>query len=481
MGFLNSILDFSNLRKINCKSNKPEYDQIRHVWMNHLYNKEFTGNIFGLVYPFTNNIDYAFNKFKSEKKFAEKVNENIIFYNNSNRLEVNNYEVQLLKNHKNIEININLKYNEKLSKNRNKIIEDHKNPKLYNILFLYIDSLSRSHFFRKMEKVSSFLEKFFSKENNNSTKYESFQFMKYQTFKNDYYKSSIQTMFYKQSTEKNDNYKNFHILSLLKNSGYITGQSANICSKEFFSYDLEEEENFFGSTKIEEYDHENIAMFCDPFYFDDTEDNKLNRKNVKGINSSLKRCLYGKNSFEYVLEYGFQFWTKYKNNKKFLRLGFFDGNEKTGEVIKYLDKYLYEFLDKLYNEDLLKNTILFIVSGQGNTYSELFNNYNYEDFLIEKYIGSLFVLMDTSNIDNNSNYLINIRKNQQNMVTPYDIKETLISIANNNIYNEQNQIKLDEFNTKGKSLFSHINSKERNCQKYKQTTEEVCRCLEFNL
>ena len=483
MGFLSSILDFSNLRKIDCKNDKLQYEQIRHVWMNHLYNKEFIEDYLGLVYPYTNNIDYAFNKFESEKKFADKVNENIMLFNSTDTIKINNYEIQLLKNNKNIEINIDLKYDEKLSRNRNKIIEEKKGPKLYNILFVYIDSLSRSHFFRKMEKVSRFLEKFFSKEKNNSTKYESFQFMKYQTFKNDYYKSSIQTIFYNKTKNQKDNYKYYHILSLLKKNGYVTGQSANICSKEFFSYDLEKETKFFKTTQIEEYDHENIAMFCDPFYFDDSEENTSNRKNVKGINSSLKRCLYSKNSFEYVLEYGYQFWSKYKDNKKFLRLGFFDGNEKTGEVIKYLDEYLYEFLSKLYNEDLLENTILFIVSGQGNTYSNLFNNYNYEDFLIEKYIGSLFILMDINNLDKDEIFLINMRKNQQNMITPYDIKETLISISNNNFYNEINikQINLDEFNQKGKSLFSYINSKERNCQKYKQTTEEVCRCSDYNI
>ena len=132
---------------------------------------------------------------------------------------------------------------------------------------------------------------------------------------------------------------------------------------------------------------------------------------------------------------------------------------------------------------MLENTILFIVSGQGNTYSNLFNNYNYEDFLIEKYIGSLFILMDINNLDKDEIFLINMRKNQQNMITPYDIKETLISISNNNFYNEidRNQINLDEFNQKGKSLFSYINSKERNCQKYKQTTEEVCRCSDYNI
>jgi hypothetical protein len=479
MGFLSSILDFSNLRKIDCKNDKLQYEQIRHVWMNHLYNKEFIEDYLGLVYPYTNNIDYAFNKFESEKKFADKVNENIMLFNSTDTIKINNYEIQLLKNNKNIEINIDLKYDEKLSRNRNKIIEEKKGPKLYNILFVYIDSLSRSHFFRKMKSVSHFFEKFNNKKNS-STNYESFQFLKYQTFKNDYYKSSTQTMFYNKTKNPNKNIQNTHLLSILKRNGYVTGQSANICSKEFFSYDFEKETKFFKNTLLEEFDHENIAMFCDPFYFDDSKDKNPDSKYVKGINSSIKRCLYGKNSFEYVLEYGYQFWSTYKNNKRFLRLGFSDGNEKTGEVIKYLDSYLYGFLYKLFNENYLKDTILFIVSGQGNIYTEFYNNDDFEDFLIEKYIGSLFIFVDKSNIGENN--LKNIRKNQQNMVTPYDIKETLVSIMYNNFSDEtkKEEIKIEEFSQKGKSLFNYINSKERNCEKYKQTTEEVCRCHDFH-
>ena len=83
-------------------------------------------------------------------------------------------------------------------------------------------------------------------------------------------------MFYNQTkranSDRNSLFKNIHILSYLKQNGYVTGQSANICSKEFYSYDLEEETEFFKNAEIEEYDHENIAMFCDPFYFDDDED-----------------------------------------------------------------------------------------------------------------------------------------------------------------------------------------------------------------
>jgi hypothetical protein len=69
------------------------------------------------------------------------------------------------------------------------------------------------------------------------------------------------------------------------------------------------------------------------------------------------------------------------------------------------------------------------------------------------------------------------------MVTPYDIKETWVAIILNTFKNKINEkeVELEEFNIKGKSLFSYINPKERNCQKYKQTTEEVCRCSDYNI
>ena len=447
--------------------------------MDHIPNREFVQNFQGLAYPLTNNNNYTFSKFNSEKDFSNKIKENIIFFDNINEIDDTNSEIFLLNNNESFDITINLKYNENLSQERNKITKEKSNLNK-NILFIYIDSLSRPHFFRKMKLVTKFLEKFNSEKNN--TNYESFQFMKYQTFKKDYYKSSIQTIFYSHTINPNSIYQNIHILSNLKKNGYVCGQSANICSKEFYSYDLEKETNYFKTTKIEEYDHENIAMFCDPFYFDDSEDTTNSfRKYVKGVNSSIKRCMYGKNSFEYILEYGYQFWSKYQNNTRFLRLGFFDGNEKTGEVIKYLDNYLYDYLNKLYKENLLKNTILFIVSGQGNIYGDFFNTYIFEDFSIEKYIGTLFILIDKSNIDNNEIF-INIRNNQQNMVTPYDIKETLESIMYNNFINsemEEKESQSGDFNRKGKSLFKYINPKKRNCERYKQLNEEVCRCYEF--
>ena len=469
---LNKVMDYSEARNVDCFKDNPNADKVMNTWKNYLINK-YNGNEMlydfkAIIYPETNNDNFTFNKFETLEKFHDSITKNIIITNDTKLIEEKNPEIMLLKQKEKYEIKIDLKFKEELSFNRNKILNEENPDNLItanknNILFLYIDALSRPHFFRKMKYLTKFLSKF-----NKNSSYEVFQFMKYQSFKNDYYASGIQTIFY-ESNPKINRIKpnNSHILSLLKQKGYITAQSANYCFKEF--YPVERELNYFKKTNIEEYDHENIAMFCDPFFL------------RIGDNPCIKKCLYGKNSFEYVLDYGYQFWTKYQENKKFLRLSFFEGNEKTGEVIKYLDYYLYKFLDNLYQNDLLNNTFIFLVSGQGNSYNDLYNSINYldYDFFIEKYLGTFFILLDKKGLNLTKDDLINIKNNQQNMVTAYDIHYTLKNIVQNKFYSDTKEVKEDNDENLGKSLFGFINSKERGCFKYKQIGIGVCRCYDF--
>ena len=464
-----SIMDYTKLRKVDCLKNYPNADIVKDTWINHIKkkNNETLYDFKALIYPETNNNNFIFNKYDSFQAFYKSITKNIIFTNDTEELEEETPEIMLLKNKEKYEIKINLKFNQELSEKQAKKTSEEGTPKK-NILFLYIDSLSRPHFFRKMNYLSQFLSKFNS---NKASYYELFQFMKYQSFKNDFYNNGIQTIFYeKMPKRKHSELTYSHILTLFKKKGYITAQSANYCFKEF--YPIQKEYNYFQKTLLDEYDHENIAMFCDPFFMKEMD------------NPSIKKCLYGKNSFEYVLDYGYQFWTKYPKNNKFLRLSFFEGNEKTGEVIKYLDYYLYQFLENLYQKKYLKNSIIFIVSGQGNSYNDLFNSLFYRDydFFIEKYLGSFFMLIDKKRLKLNETDLINIRNNQQNMVTAYDIRETLKNIVNNKIYKDVKEVNDDNRNNDeilGKSLFGYIYSLERNCKKYPQITRDICRCYNY--
>ena len=73
-------------------------------------------------------------------------------------------------------------------------------------------------------------------------------------------------------------------------------------------------------------------------------------------------------------------------------------------------------------------------------------------------------------------FLILLLKNQQIMVTPYDIYDTMIHIAygdnNNDIKNKYSA------DNKGESVLLEINENERNCKKYDDWIDDkFCCCL----
>ena len=80
-----------------------------------------------------------------------------------------------------------------------------------------------------------------------------------------------------------------------------------------------------------DYDHENIAMYCDKNFIGDTLDM------WKGFVSIIKRCIYGKDGYKYAMEYTKKFWEAYKDDKKYFRIHINEGHEGTLNLIKYLD------------------------------------------------------------------------------------------------------------------------------------------------
>ena len=67
-----------------------------------------------------------------------------------------------------------------------------------------------------------------------------------------------------------------------------------------------------------------------------------------------------------MIEYARQFWENYIDNKKYFRMAFNYGHEKTGTVISKLDEPLYNFFFEFYDKVYWDNTDLFIVIDHGN-------------------------------------------------------------------------------------------------------------------
>ncbi len=279
--------------------------------------------------------------------------------------------------------------------------------------------------------------------------FHSFQFFKYNSF---YYytEGNYPLLFYGQKRGKKKDKKTMIPRSIyLKENGFITGYLGDYCDKDnirtFHNYKLEEA-----------YDHQFIL--CDP--------------NTELININTIRCLYGKKVIEHLYEYGEQFWRKYKNNRKYLSIITNDGHEGTLETLKYADDTIYNFLNNLFNDNLLKDTTIFLLSDHGVVLSSIYQLFDF--YFLEKALPMLYIFVnDRKNVSYEDQY-INIYENQQKFITPFDIYNTFGHLLFGKNYNtiKNKTIYKDTFKSGyGISLFNYINGKERNPKKYSHISD----------
>lgn len=282
-----------------------------------------------------------------------------------------------------------------------------------NILIVYVDCISRVHFLRKMPKTTAFIEQFYKNDLNDD--FASHQFFKYHQF-HVVTPWGVNPMFYGQSIY---DYKGVQITKHLSELGYITGHANNICSREM--YDLEDDQ--VHTIGFDNFDHELSSFFCDP--------NFTNPENpytpYLGPYAIRKRCLYGKNTYEHVLEYGEAFWKAYIGEKRFLRIGFQDAHEGTGEVPRYLDEHLSEFLTRFYSQGLLRNTEIVFISDHGNKMIGVYQALSCDDFYKEGTLGMMFIITPK---DEDYEYRKEGLENNKNlMITPYDLFPTILEMS----------------------------------------------------
>ena len=248
-------------------------------------------------------------------------------------------------------------------KEKRKIAEKNK-VKFENVYVIYIDSLSRQHFLRKLKKTSKLLDFLirnrhakFNKEEYSLYEIENninaYQFFKYQSFG---YNTppNYGPMFFGITPFSRNQSKS--IMEHFSNKGYITASAVNSCAREAFNivpdfYHV----NFFPS------DYEGSSIFCDPHFF-----NPEDRYSVyMGINSKVRRCFYERDTGEYILEYILKFLETYKNERKFLRLISNDAHEGTLELIKYIDNALHDFLLEVFTKYFDEKTLIIFLSDHG--------------------------------------------------------------------------------------------------------------------
>ena len=341
-------------------------------------------------------------------------------------------------------LNINLHFNKTLSDER-KFLENKTEPFSDNIIILYVDSISRVNALRQLKKTTKFFEKFMPYKGKFHSKYpshnfHSFQFFKYHSF-NGHTSINYPFLFYGQNgTDKNKS----HITKYLKENGFITSAANDWCVKD-------NTRTYHNYTTEDMYDH--ILPLCDP--------------NNGHFNSNTMRCLYGKQNIEYLLEYTNQFWRKYKKNRKYSIIMVNHAHEGTLTVVKYIDDLMFNFINNLYNDNLLKDTIVFLLSDHGVGMPSIY--FSAEFYKKEVNLPMLLIIInDRKNISYEEQYKY-IYENQQTFITPFDIYNTLGNIIyGNQYYKIENKTKNKNSckSVYGKSIFDKINPKERKPSKY---------------
>ena len=374
------------------------------------------------------------------------------------------------------EINIKINYDEELSQER-KQLEKNTNPLYDNIIYIFFDAISRKHFSRVFKKTSKFIDNFmkyegYSTEKDPSQKYHGFQFFKQHSFR-EYTLGNTIPMFYGQTYYSK---KIESITGEFKNNGFVTCNLFGFCNKETFYYDWQLKKDM--ERNFVEFDHEMFALNCDPNCFDVDNPHSINL----GESSVFRRRLYGKENVEYLFDYAVQFLENYKTNRKFLRISIPNGHEFSGQASKYVDEPLYNFLNYIFQNNLMKNSAVIFSADHGHSILVLYKFLEALDQQIELHNPLLlFILSDNEKKTYEEQYG-NIYQNQQTFITTYDIYHTLKDI----LYRKDEEITIKGLEEKGEkfenkkhylgtSLFRYIDPLERKCSNYIDIDECICK------
>ena len=459
MNKLTGFFEINNNNMGNCSKSFIEKKFKKEKFVNDLiniyFNKKVSTDTKYFAFPLTNNKEFYLNEFSYDNNIlAGKVNAEIF---DSEKYPNDKIEIILdIENEKRPKLKIDLKYNEALVKERKP--KENKNSLFNNVIVVHFTGVSQFYFKFALPKLYSFVENYKSKESDkeHNMSMKTLQFGKYHSLNDNvftnqfmmYYDSDINSI--DDINSKIINNKNTFIndhLKYFQENGYITGQTIDACTDSIYEHQIKSSNNFW--------DHENFSPFCSPIF------------------TSGNLCINDKPFYSYQIEYANQFWSKYKESKKYFKFNFNSTNEKTGSLLSYLDEPLYDFFLQLKIKGLLENTAIFFISEIGGTQENIFYNFgkNSEKEMNMKF-GNFIIVFDKKN-NLNKNELNYLYENKKNLVTPFDVFASLVHIATGNKFDDAKlYLNLDK---RGKSVFKQIEINERTCEFYgKWMSKDFC-------
>ena len=345
---------------------------------------------------------------------------------------------------------IDVKRNESAVKRAKDIIAKDSTLSRPNVLFLLIDSLSREHFFRKMPKTKSFIEERYFKSREVLSAY---QFFRYHSL-SDHSEPNLVTLRYDDVETIGEESSKVRIERYFQESGWVTSTASAKCEIDEFDISPGAKNRVYPDHQPA--DHEFYSLACDP----NSTPSKDPFGMFKGPFSEFRRCLYGKDAAAYQLDYALDFFRKYKSEPKFQSVTLMDGHEFTGELPAYLDEHLVRFFEVATSENLLEDSIIFLVSDNGNGGNFLFSGT--ESGKNEAANPFLTVLLSKNNAEK---YGETLKANEQRLLSPHDVFRSLGELSHQ--YKEY----------VGRNFFLHEVEDDRRCNDNTVNIDlSFCRC-----
>eukprot|EP01103_Thecamoeba_quadrilineata_P010321 TRINITY_DN2191_c0_g1_i2.p1 TRINITY_DN2191_c0_g1~~TRINITY_DN2191_c0_g1_i2.p1 ORF type:complete len:587 (+),score=76.36 TRINITY_DN2191_c0_g1_i2:340-2100(+) len=278
-----------------------------------------------------------------------------------------------------------------------------------NVVILNFDAVSRPHFYRRLPKAGERLEEINRKGVTSVFEMKRFHAVGITTIPN-----SRAMYLGLSSNDDEDSYRtSVPIWEDYYQNGYVTALIDNSCLDWSGKYQKER------SSLV---DHHVVGPFCQP------EVHPLHNPygNWNGPFSVRRRCLHGRYSHSYLFDYTLGFLRNYHDQPRFVLAQFNEGHEGTGDVIGTVDDDLAKFLTELETgrESVLNNSVVFIVSDHG-LHMGLFFMLGMRSARIENGLPTWFMSFPNWFLRDNPRVHDIILNNEQALVTPYDLYETL--------------------------------------------------------
>lgn len=333
-------------------------------------------------------------------------------------------------------------------------------PKIKNLLFIFVDTVSRAHFKLSLPKTYSFLERYFE---NKDSSMEAFQFTKYNTIKANTMASALPLLFgdsvdFMYANPERTPKEN--IFDIYRRRGFINSFITNSCSTlpPWYFKSM----NLFNLSQASPFDHENFQTMCDP----SLEGSVLGGKRTdSSYFTPYKRCFNGDMTSNYVFDYSNKVLDTYKDSHHFQLLYFLDGHESTNENLKNLDQPLLKYLQRHMRRIIEEEWGVIFYSDHGNHCSVMNLIFNLDDISKDKVLPFLSVLLPRKIADQ---YRQGLKMSENELISPFDIHQMLASLVGSQTKTEVYSKQIDMFTYNSDSM-------QRKCSDLKIEDKE-CMC-----